>query len=67
MNEATSPRAQPEAKLEEVHGRLATLLQTAKMNGVDPFAWLAQTLQRIAAGWPNRELDQLLPLNHHAG
>jgi transposase len=45
----------------------ATLLQTAKMNGVDPFAWLALTLQRIAAGWPHRDLDQLLPFNHHAG
>ncbi len=46
---------------------IATLLQTAKMNGVDPFAWLAQTLQRIAAGWPNCEIDQFLPFNHHAG
>ena len=43
---------------------IATLLQTAKMNGVDPHAWLTQTLQRIAAGWPNRDLDQLLPINH---
>ena len=46
---------------------IATLLQTAKMNGVDPFAWLALTLQRIATGWANRDLDQLLPFNHHAG
>lgn len=37
------------------------------MNGVDPFAWLTQTLQRIAGGWPNRDLDQLLPFNHTAG
>jgi len=41
---------------------IATLLQTAKMNGVDPHAWLTQTLQRIAARWPNRDLDQLLPI-----
>lgn len=46
---------------------IATLLQTAKLNGVDPFAWLTQTLQRIAAGWPNRHLDQLLPISHQAG
>jgi transposase len=45
---------------------IATLLQTAKMNGVDPFAWLTQTLQRIAAGWPNQNLDELLPFNNHA-
>jgi hypothetical protein len=44
---------------------IATLLQTAKMNDVDPFAWLTLTLQRIAAGWPNRDLDLLLPFNHH--
>lgn len=44
---------------------IATLLQTAKMNDVDPFDWLVQTLQRIAAGWPNSDLDQLLPVNHH--
>ena len=30
------------------------------MKGVDPFAWLAQVLQRVAAGWANRDLDQLL-------
>ena len=31
---------------------IATLLQTAKMNDVDPLAWLAQTLERIANRWP---------------
>ncbi len=45
---------------------IATLLQTAKMNNVDPFAWLAVTLQRIANGWPNSELDALMPWNHAA-
>ena len=32
---------------------IATLLQTAKMNNVDPLAWLTQTLERIASGWPS--------------
>src|SRR6185437_7132087 len=32
---------------------IATLLQTAKMNHVDPHAWLTQTLGRIAQGWPD--------------
>jgi transposase len=45
---------------------IATLLQTAKMNDIDPFAWLTQTLQRIAAGWPNRDLNQLLPIRLQA-
>lgn len=30
---------------------IATLLSTAKMNGVDPFGWLKQTLERIAGGF----------------
>ncbi len=30
---------------------IATLLQTAKMNNIDPLAWLTQTLERIANGW----------------
>jgi transposase len=40
---------------------LATLLTTAKLNGIDPHAWLTLTLQRIASGWPNRQLGDLMP------
>ena len=40
---------------------IATLLTTAKINGVDPYAWLKLTLERLAAGWPNRDLDALMP------
>lgn len=36
---------------------LATLLQTAKTNNVDPLDWLSQTLTRIAKGWPASEID----------
>jgi transposase len=43
---------------------IATLLTTAKINGVDPYAWAKLALERIAAGWPNRELDQLMPWNY---
>ena len=42
---------------------LATLLQTAKMNNVDPLEWLSQTLTRIAKGWPAFEIDALMPWN----
>ena len=42
---------------------LATLLTTAKLNGIDPHAWLTLTLERIASGWPNRQLDELMPWN----
>ena len=43
---------------------LATLLATAKLNNVEPHAWLKLTLERIAAGWSNRELDALMPWNY---
>ena len=42
---------------------LATLLQTCKMNGVDPLDWLSQTLTRIAQGWPVSEIEALMPWN----
>jgi len=40
---------------------IASLLATARLNNVDPNAWLTQTLERIAAGWPNKDLDALMP------
>ncbi len=42
---------------------VATLLQTCKMNGVDPLNWLSQTLTRIAQGWPASEIEALMPWN----
>lgn len=39
-----------------------SLIVTAKMNGVDPQAWLADVLDRIA-GHPAHRLDELLPWN----
>ena len=39
-----------------------SLIVTAKMNGVDPQAWLADILSRIA-GHPAHRLDELLPWN----
>ncbi len=45
---------------------VATLLQTAKMNDVDPHAWLTQTLERIAQGWPISNINQLMPWNFKA-
>jgi len=38
------------------------LIVTAKMNDIDPQAWLADVLARIA-GQPASQLDQLLPWN----
>lgn len=41
--------------------KIMSLLETAKMNGLDPHAWLTDVLQRLP-GWPEEELDALLPL-----
>ena len=41
---------------------LYSLIVTAKMNSVDPQAWLADVLARIA-GHPSHRLDELLPWN----
>lgn len=42
---------------------IATMLQTCKMNGVDPYAWAKQTLERIANRWPNKDIETLMPWN----
>ena len=51
----------------EAGGRAAaiayTLIETAKLNGVDPQAWLADTLARIPDHKITR-IDELLPGNH---
>jgi transposase len=39
-----------------------SLIVTAKMNDVDPQAWLADVLDRIA-GHPANKIDELLPWN----
>jgi len=44
-------------------GRIASLIATAKINGVEPFAYLKATLEAIANGHPAAQTDQLLPCN----
>jgi hypothetical protein len=43
---------------------LATLIETAKLNGINPHTWLTDTLQRLAAGHSSAALGQLMPWNH---
>ena len=38
-----------------------SLIVTAKLNDIDPLAYLTDVLARIANGHPNSEIDQLLP------
>jgi transposase len=44
-------------------GRIASLIETAKINRVEPFAYLKATLEAIAAGHPKNRIDELLPWN----
>ncbi|KCZ60307.1 transposase domain-containing protein, partial [Hyphomonas chukchiensis] len=40
---------------------LCSLIETAKLNGVEPYAYLADILQRMADGYPANRLGDLLP------
>lgn len=46
---------------------VATLIQTAKLNEVDPLAWLTDVLECVVSGRiKNSELSSLLPWNWNA-
>ena len=38
-----------------------TLIQTAKLNGVEPMAYLTGVLTRLVNGWPQARIDELMP------
>ena len=44
-------------------GRVGSLIETCKMNGVEPYAWLKSTLEKIAAGHPQSRIHELMPWN----
>lgn len=44
-------------------GRIASLIETCKINGIEPFAYLSATLTAIAKGHPQSRIDELLPWN----
>ena len=39
------------------------ILDTAKLNDVEPFAYLKDVLERLSDGYPMSRLDDLLPWN----
>jgi transposase len=43
--------------------RIASLIETCKLNGVEPYAYLKATLEAIAAGHPSARIDELMPWN----
>jgi transposase len=44
---------------------IQSLIGTARLNGLDPYAWLKDTLEKLPA-WPNRRIDELLPIRSTA-
>jgi transposase len=44
-----------------------SILQTAKLNGVNPEAYLTDTLAKIAAGHPISRISELMPWNLSPG
>ena len=45
---------------------IASLIETCKMNAIDPHAWLTSTLTSIVNGHKQRQIDDLLPWNYAA-
>lgn len=43
---------------------IASLIETCKLNDVDPLAYLTNVLTRIVNGHPNNDIDQLLPWSY---
>jgi hypothetical protein len=41
--------------------RIASLIATAEMNGIEPFAYLKATLEALANGHPQSRIDDLVP------
>lgn len=44
---------------------MCSLITTAKLNDVEPFAYLQNVLERMSSGHPMSRLDDLLPWNWH--
>ena len=40
---------------------VASLIETCKLNAVDPLAWMTQTLERLVNRWPAERIDDLMP------
>ena len=40
---------------------IQSLLATAQLNGIEPYAWLKDVLEKLPA-WPYSRIDELLPI-----
>jgi hypothetical protein len=40
---------------------VASLIETCKLSGVNPHAWLADALTKLINRWPASKIDDLVP------
>jgi transposase len=45
----------------EAWAAIASLIETCKLNSVDPQRYLTDLLTRLVEGWPNGRIDELMP------
>jgi transposase len=38
-----------------------SIIETCKVNGVEPLAYITDVMQKIASDWPNSRIDELMP------
>lgn len=38
-----------------------SIIETAKLNGLEPQAYIADVIEKIASGWPTSRWDELMP------
>ena len=43
---------------------IASLVETCKLNDVNPHAWLTDTLSKLVNRWPQSRIDELMPWAH---
>ena len=43
---------------------IQSLIGTARLNGLDPYAWMQDTLEKLPT-WPNSRINELLPLKQN--
>jgi hypothetical protein len=39
----------------------ATLIETCKLNNVDPLAWMTDVLEKLVNRWPASRIEELMP------
>ena len=45
---------------------MASLIETCKLNGVNPQAYFTELLTRLVNGWPHARIDELMRWHHPA-